>query len=333
MPLSIPKPPAVAGVDAVVIGRNEGARLIACLTALRGQAGRIIYVDSGSTDGSAVAAEALGAEVVALDMARPFTAARARNAGLMALALGGDATEFVQMMDGDCALREGWLGAALAHLVAHPQAALVFGRRRERFPEASVYNQLCDREWDVPLGEVRACGGDMLVRRAALAAVGGYRDDVIAAEDDELAQRLRAEGWTLWRIEAEMTWHDAAILRFGQWWRRAVRAGHGFAQVGSLHPGHFVPERRRVWFWGAALPLVFGLGLVLWPGAAVAVLGLYGLSGARTAWRFWRGGMGLGRSMGCAGLITLSKLPNMQGMLTWFWRNHRGAGPRIIEYK
>lgn len=333
MSLTIPRPPAFAGVDAVVIGRNEGARLVACVEALVGQVGRVIYVDSGSTDGSAQAAEALGAEVVVLDMARPFTAARARNAGLVALALGGDAAEFVQMMDGDCTLREGWLAAAVAHLQADPKAALVFGRRRERFPEASVYNQLCDREWDVPIGEVRACGGDMLIRRAALAEVGGYRDEVIAAEDDELAERLCRAGWTLWRIDAEMTWHDAAIVRFGQWWRRAVRAGHGFGQVGALHPGHFVAERRRVWVWGAALPVVFVLGLVLWPWAAVGVLGLYGLSGARTGWRFWRGGMGLGRSIGCAALITLSKLPNLQGMFIYLWRNHRGAGPRIIEYK
>lgn len=332
MSLSSSMPPAVAGVDAVVIGRNEGARLVACLGVLRGQVGRIVYVDSGSTDGSVAAAEALGAEVVTLDMARPFTAARARNAGLVALALGGNAAEFVQMIDGDCALRAGWLAVAVAFLQADPKVALVFGRRRERFPEASVYNQLCDREWDVPLGEVRACGGDMLIRRAALAEVGGYREEVIAAEDDELAQRLRAAGWTLWRVDAEMSWHDAAILRFGQWWRRAVRAGHGFGQVGALHPGHFVAERRRVWFWGAVLPLVALVGFKM-PWVALGVAGLYGASFARTGWRFWRGGMAPGRSLGCAGLITLSKLPNLQGMLTWMWRNHRGAGPRIIEYK
>ena len=42
-----PKP----SVDAVVIGRNEGARLIACLDSLQGQVRRVVYVDSGSTDG------------------------------------------------------------------------------------------------------------------------------------------------------------------------------------------------------------------------------------------------------------------------------------------
>ena len=75
---------AAAGmvVDAVVIGRNEGARLATCLDSLSGRVRRLVYVDSGSSDGSAALAEARGAEVVALDMTLPFTAARARNAGL-----------------------------------------------------------------------------------------------------------------------------------------------------------------------------------------------------------------------------------------------------------
>ena len=64
-------------IDAVVIGRNEGARLTACLASLEGQVRRLVYVDSGSTDGSAEAARLAGAEVVDLDMSRPFTAARA----------------------------------------------------------------------------------------------------------------------------------------------------------------------------------------------------------------------------------------------------------------
>ena len=66
-------------VDAVVIGRNEGERLRACLASLQMQVGRVIYVDSGSTDGSADMARDMGAEVIRLDMAQPFTAARARN--------------------------------------------------------------------------------------------------------------------------------------------------------------------------------------------------------------------------------------------------------------
>ena len=141
------EPPA--DLAAVVIGRNEGARLIACLDSLAGQVGRIVYVDSGSIDGSAEAARARGADVVALDGAAPFTAARGRNAGLERLAEGG-LPALVQFVDGDCTLAPGWIGTARAALEADPGLAVVCGRRRERHPEASLWNRLIDREWDRP---------------------------------------------------------------------------------------------------------------------------------------------------------------------------------------
>ena len=72
-------------IGVVVIGRNEGERLKRCLASLLGKADKVIYVDSGSTDGSVQLAQGLGIEVVALDMTRPFTAARARNEGFQCL--------------------------------------------------------------------------------------------------------------------------------------------------------------------------------------------------------------------------------------------------------
>ena len=177
-------------VAAIVIGRNEGARLIACLDALE-EVAPVIYVDSGSTDGSVAAAQARGARVVTLDMQRPFTAARARNAGLAALP---DATEFVQFLDGDCVMQKGWVKAARAHLAAHSDTAVVCGRRREMHPQASVYNALIDAEWDTPVGQTLACGGDALMRVDAVRSVGGYRDDLIAGEEPELAHLAAERG-------------------------------------------------------------------------------------------------------------------------------------------
>ncbi|NEX46225.1 glycosyltransferase [Pseudotabrizicola algicola] len=254
-------------VDAVVIGRNEGARLVACLAALQGRVRRIVYVDSGSTDGSVAKARAEGAEVVALDMEKPFTAARARNAGLLALATAPP--EFVQLIDGDCVLDPSWIGAALAAFARHPDAVVVCGRRRERFPEASPYNRMADSEWDTPVGQATACGGDALMRYPAVMAVGGYRDDLIAGEEPELCLRLRRAGGTIWRIDAEMTLHDAALLSFGQWWRRMVRAGHAFAQGADLHGAgperHWVLETRRALMWGVAGPVVVVVAAALHP--------------------------------------------------------------------
>ncbi len=249
---------SLVDVGAVVIGRNEGERLKRCLVSLSG-VGVVVYVDSGSTDGSAQWARSNGADVVELDMTLPFTAARARNQGLRRLKqLAG--VPYVQFVDGDCEVVGGWLDSARAFLDRHPEVGAVCGRRRERFPERSIYNWLCDREWDGPTGKVLACGGDVMMRMNAIEGVGGYREDMIAGEEPELCVRLRAAGWSVWRLDAEMTLHDAAIMRFSQWWKRIVRSGYAFAHGAYLHGGlperHWLWESRRAWIWGLWLPLV-----------------------------------------------------------------------------
>lgn len=324
-------------VDAVVIGRNEGARLVACLTSMAGAARRIVYVDSGSTDGSPEAARAAGAEVVMLDLAQPFTAARARNAGLAALAEGTpeEGEAYVQFVDGDCALREGWLEAARGFLDANPAVAVVCGRRRERHPEASIYNHLCDLEWDTPVGEALACGGDALVRRNALLEVGGYRDGLIAGEEPELCLRLRARGWKIWRIGQEMTWHDAAITRFGQWWRRTRRAGHAFAEGAALHGGgpqrHWVAETRRALVWGLGVPVAALLAMVLVGSWGALVLLAWPAQAVRMAWRNRALGARMALVMGM--FSTLCKIPEMLGVLEYHLKRRFGRASRIIEYK
>lgn len=306
---------------AIVIGRNEGARLERSLRGFNGRVAQLVYVDSGSTDGSPATARALGAEVVALDMSLPFTAARARNAGVAAL--GKDIT-LVQFLDGDCILREGWLEASQAHLAAHPKVAVVCGRRREEHPEASVYNALIDREWDTPPGEALACGGDALMRLSALREVGGYRDDLIAGEEPELCQRLRRAGWRIWRLDAEMTWHDAQITRFGQWWRRSLRAGHAFAQGAALHgkgpDKHWVAETRRALLWGALLPVVILLLAFLTPPLAALLALLYPLQLLRLV---RRGGVVWGS------FTLLGKFPEAAGALKYYLRRDG----KIIEYR
>ena len=89
-------------VGVVVIGRNEGPRLERCLASLIGAAQKIVYVDSGSTDGSVQMARRLGVEVVELDMTMPFTAARARNEGFARLQHVLPSMRHVQFVDGDC---------------------------------------------------------------------------------------------------------------------------------------------------------------------------------------------------------------------------------------
>ncbi|MGJ8544828.1 MAG: glycosyltransferase family 2 protein [Sulfitobacter sp.] len=309
-------------IAAVVIGRNEGARLMACLEALAGQCDPVIYVDSGSSDGSVEAAQARGAQVVALDMSQPFTAARARNAGLAAVP---EEIEFIQFLDGDCVMRGEWLEAAAAFLRGHAEVAVVCGRRREVAPEASVYNRLIDAEWDTPVGEALACGGDALMRAAPLRALGGYRAGLIAGEEPELCLRLRAAGWRIWRLQAEMTLHDAQIMRFGQWWQRSKRAGFAFAEGAYLHGrGHWGRETRRALIWGIGVPFAAL--------AALAVFGLWGLAAlliypAQLLRLARRGGWDWAR------FSLLGRFAEAQGAMGFYLRLLRGGQAKLIEYK
>ena len=243
----------------VVIGRNEGQRLITCFGSLSGAA-YVTYVDSNSTDGSVEAAHDRNIDVVELDLSIPFTAARARNAGFARLLECAPDLKYVQFLDGDCELIEGWLEAAVSFLEHAPEFAAVCGRLRERHSERSVYNWLCDKEWDRPVGELRSFAGNVMIRAQALKEVGGYREDVVAAEEDELCVRLRMAGWRIWRLANEMALHDAAMLHFWQWWRRAMRGGYAFAQGMHLHGAAperlFVWESRRAWMWGILLPSI-----------------------------------------------------------------------------
>ena len=238
-------------VALVVIGRNEGERLKSCLRRAVGGARTVVYADSGSADGSAEVARAAGCRVVELDPSRPFTAARARNEGFACLMELEPDAALVQFVDGDCDLIEGWLERGAAALDERPDVAIVCGHVREIHPEATVYNKLCDLEWRQAPGEIRTSGGRFMIRREVFSAAGGFREDVIAAEDDEFCVRVRGLGWKILQVDAEMARHDAAMTRFSQWWRRMRRTGHAYAQVAALHGGgkerYFVRDCRRVW--------------------------------------------------------------------------------------
>lgn len=314
---------------AVVIGRNEGARLAACLDSLAA-AGltRVIYVDSGSTDGSPALAAARGATVVDLDMAQPFTAARARNAGLAALT--DSPPRYAQLIDGDCTLAPGWIDIATAFISGHPNCAVVAGRLHERHPEASAYNRLCDREWDVPIGEATSCGGIAFCRFDPIVTLGGFDPALIAGEEPDLCLRLRRAGWRIWRIEAEMALHDAAMTRFAQFWTRARRAGHAYAEgaarYGAAPERHFVRETRRALIWGLGLPAATLLATLLAGPIGLALLAAYPLQVARLARRD-----GLSRpAWEVALLLTLAKFAETQGILGYHLRRRPA---RLIEYK
>lgn len=300
----------VRAVGIVVIGRNEGERLALCLDSLVRHGERIVYVDSGSTDGSVALATARGVEVVSLDSATPFTAARARNAGVARAVERWPDLSLVQFIDGDCELDRDWLPVAVGTLASRPRVAAVFGRRRERFPDATIFNRLCDMEWDGPAGIVDSCGGDVLMRIAAFHDGSGFCDTLIAGEEADLCHRMRRHGWSILRLSADMTRHDVAMTSPVQWWQRNRRSGYAGAEAwirrGRDDPRLLKPVLSNL-IW--ALPVVWPLWPVLW-------------------WRMFRQTNAL-----YATHIVIGKIPHCAGQLEYGWARLRTRRARLIEYK
>ena len=329
----------------VAIGRNEGERLRRCLLSLVGRGIPFVYVDSGSTDGSVDLARSMGVEVVELDMTRPFSAARARNAGYERLKEIEPGAAFVMFLDGDCEVAEGWPGRARAELEARPDAAVVCGRRREKFPEQSIYNRLADLEWDTPIGEAIACGGDSVIRAGAFEAVGGFDPTAAAGEEPELCQRLRKAGWTVWRVDAEMTRHDLAVTRFRQWWRRQYRSGYNGLDILTRFPGKdrlFSQELKRARIWGIGWPLAVVLvgvvaGPIGGPGVGAGAAGLAVLTMpaqmARLAVKIRRRVDGPRTALAYGVLSMVGKWANLAGQVGYLLDRRRGRSARLIEYK
>ncbi|UZK67738.1 glycosyltransferase [Sphingomonas sp. M1-B02] len=314
---------------AVVIGRNEGERLRRCLLSLAAQQLAIVYVDSGSSDGSVELAAVHGAEVVALDPATPFGAARARNEGAWKAALVQPGCKFIQFVDGDCEVDRDWIATAARFLDARPDVAIACGRRRERFPDASFYNKVCDQEWDTPIGEARACGGDFLVRRSVFDTAGGFDTSLMAGEEPEMCARIRGLGWKVWRLDSPMTTHDAAMMSFGQWWKRATRSGIGYAQAWHASSDRderlYASELRRALFWAGLVPIggiflaAFAHPLWLFLAPAAWLLQIARLS----------------RSLGWrkAALFTVGKGAELAGLMIWLFRSARGVQRHAVTYK
>lgn len=332
-----PQQMTTTDVSVVVIGRNEGERLRRCLHSVQEMA-RVVYVDSGSTDGSVAAATELGAEVVVLDSSLPFSAARARNAGLDRLVKQSPTAEFVLFVDGDCEVAPRFAAIGRQVLIDDARVAAVAGRLRERFPERSLYNRLCDMEWDVPRGAVKSCGGIAMFRVRALQEADGFNPRVVAGEEPELCLRLRRRGWTIQRVSEEMATHDAAMTRFSQWWKRAVRAGHAYAEGVALHgrtaERHFVRESLSGWLYGFFVPVVILLAaVVISPWALVAAV-LYPLLLVRIAagrrrshgdpWRF---------AYLYAAACLLAKPAECWGQARYWVRRVLRRPPKIIQHK
>lgn len=255
-------------VDCVVIGVNTEATLERCLRSIQASTYpadsiHIIYVDGGSSDNSITVAEKIsGVRVISLEDAHP-TPGRGLNAGWR----NGD-SPLVQFLDSDTVLEPDWLEKGVQALTDDTVGA-VQGYRKEMHPEQSVYNWLTSLEWNGPPGEADSFGGDVLLRRTILEKTGGYDEIMVGGEDPELSQRVRAQGWKILQLDTIMTYHDIAMTRPSQYWKRAFRSGYGFAAVIDKASG----KKQGFWYKEFRRILVRGGGAVLCSVLALCCLG------------------------------------------------------------
>jgi glycosyltransferase involved in cell wall biosynthesis len=325
-------------IGVVVIGRNEGDRLIRSLDSVVPLAHAVVYVDSGSTDGSCDAARQRGVEVVTLDLSLPFTAARSRNAGFDRLNQIHPHVEYVQFIDGDCEVLPGWLEQATNALDCNPGVVAVCGWRQERHPERTIYNRLCNVEWHMgSLGETDYVGGDAMFRVAALVAAGGYNPNLIAGEEPELCVRLRQAGWKIQRLDFAMTLHDAQMTQFRQWWRRMHRAGYAYAEGSWLHgrgpQRHWLRESRRIWLWGLVIPGTILVTALPTQGLSLLLLSIYPVSVYRTCRYLLGRGFTKEDAIPYSFFCLLDKFPLLQGQIQFHLNRLLNRRQQMIEYK
>jgi len=330
-------------VGVVVIGRNEGDRLRRCLGSISSDKNMVVYVDSGSTDNSVNVACEYGASIVSLDMATPFSAARARNEGYDELKQMVLNLEFVQFIDGDCELMPSWLGEAANELIKNTDIAIVAGRLNEKNPSASIYNRLADLEWNFHgAGEVDAVGGIFMVRSTAFDQVGGFDSSVTAGEEPELCQRLRNKEWKIIRLDSNMAWHDLAMTRFKQWWKRQVRGGYGGLDVATRFGlSSFKRNSYRARFWTLWLIVIVAivaanLGYDLSIGvqlACIIIAFLWPLQLFRITLNTLKRGWSFFLSLQYAWFTMLSFWPQMVGQIHYLADMKQSGNVRLNEYK
>ncbi len=329
-------------LSVVIIGRNEGERLIRCIRSVQAMVDfdadsvEIIYVDSNSTDDSPQQAKQLGAKVLVVHPKRP-AAAIGRNAGWQHAQ-----APYILFLDGDTILHPDFARIALRHFTAHSKTAIVWGHRRELYPEQSLYQRVLDLDWVYRAGLTEFCGGDALMRRDVLQEVNGYNPQLIAGEEPEMCQRIRAKGYEILHIDQAMTLHDLAITRWSQYWRRAVRAGHAYAEVSNLLKNTATP----LWERDAKRNLIHASVLILVAifGAVSSVLfstflplslsiGFFAAISIRTAWKCrWKSNNSLNLLL-YAIHSHFQQIPIAFGQLSYYYLRWQGKQRGLIEYK
>jgi len=253
-------------IDCVVIGVNCEKTIERCIRSILSgsypeQQLHIIYSDGGSTDQSITLARQFSqVSVIELNLEYP-TPGLGRNAGWKT-----GSSPFVQFLDSDTMLDNEWLNRAISAM-KNSAVGAVRGYRKELHPERSFFNWIGNMEWNTKPGECDSFGGDVLIRRSALDATGGYDEELVGGEDPELSLRMSRNGWKILMVDALMTSHDLAMLKSSQYLKRSFRSGYAFAAVQSRvsksGSNFWQADQRRIFLKGGGFFIFSATGLLL----------------------------------------------------------------------
>ena len=265
-------------VSVVIKALNEERRIVAAiesaLAAVQPLGGEVILADSASTD-----------RTVALAAAYPVRIVQLANPGERCCGVGPQLGyqhsrgEFIYILDGDMKLHPGFLEQALDFMAANPDVAGVGGQVLEQNRDSLEYLGRIERAAHaMPVGESVRLDMGGLYRRAAIEQVGYFSNrNLHSYEEFDLAMRLRARGWRLWRLGVPAVDHHGhdvpAYELLMRRWRSAYICGVGEvvrAAIGQPHQRLVLTALRELWIyvaallWLLALPLVaFGPGPVM----------------------------------------------------------------------
>jgi len=323
---------SIKNIGVVIIGRNEGERLILCLESILAANVPCVYVDSQSKDNSVNEAAKRKVKTVVLDDSSPINASRARNVGFETLMAENTSLEYVHFIDADCELDPSWLKHAVDELESSEQVAIVCGRLREKHRSDSVYMRLCDMDWYVKPGEVASCGGIFTIRSRVFSQLDGFNTALIAGADPEFCFRVKNADLTILCLDVEMGTHDSAMMHFSQWWKRCVKVGYGYANGAKW--GGWNKQYRSSLFWGGVLPLIIIIGAVFLSFYIALFAGVYLLQVAR----IYSKELDIGSTDKYdnylyAKFCMLAKFPEAIGVLKYLRNKFQGRQQRIIEYK
>ncbi len=239
-------PPLTEAPDVTVLipVRDRAAALGRCLAAL-GRSFPVLVVDDGSRDPAAIAALARRHNAGLLRHEHNLGPAAARNTGLSQID-----SEFVALLDSDCAPESDWI-TTLAAQLADPLVAAVAPRIRPvaadtvagRFARANGPLDLGERTARVvPLGRVSYVPtAAILLRRAALVDQPGPFDPALRyGEDVDLVWRLHAAGWRV-RYEPGVTVAHHEPASAPALLARRYRYGTSAGPLARRHPANLSP--------------------------------------------------------------------------------------------